>query len=63
MRASDTPTFGRARSSRRASGARLSSFRYPFIRTVCLAQLEMAALFDTSKQNIRLHIKNILAER
>jgi hypothetical protein len=31
--------------------------------TVWLTQLEMAALFDTSKQNISLHIKNILAER
>jgi hypothetical protein len=30
--------------------------------TVWLTQLEMAALFDTSKQNISLHIKNILAE-
>lgn len=30
--------------------------------TVWLNQLEMAALFDTSKQNISLHIKNILAE-
>ncbi len=31
--------------------------------TVWLTQLEMAALFDTSKQNISLHVKNILAER
>jgi hypothetical protein len=31
--------------------------------TVWLTQLEMAALFDTSKQNISLHIKNILADR
>ncbi len=30
--------------------------------TVWLTQLEMATLFDTSKQNISLHIKNILAE-
>lgn len=30
--------------------------------TVWLTQLEMAALFDTSKQNVSLHIKNILAE-
>lgn len=31
--------------------------------TIWLNQLEMATLFDTSKQNISLHIKNILAER
>jgi len=30
--------------------------------TVWLTQLEMAALFDTSKQNISLHIRNILTE-
>ena len=30
--------------------------------TIWLNQLEMATLFDTSKQNISLHIKNILAE-
>lgn len=30
--------------------------------TVWLTQLEMATLFDTSKQNISLHVKNILAE-
>ncbi len=30
--------------------------------TVWLTQLQMATLFDTSKQNISLHIKNILAE-
>lgn len=30
--------------------------------SVWLTQLEMAALFDTSKQNISLHIRNILAE-
>jgi hypothetical protein len=30
--------------------------------SVWLTQLEMATLFDTSKQNISLHIKNILAE-
>lgn len=30
--------------------------------TVWLTQLEMAELFDTSKQNISLHISNILAE-
>lgn len=30
--------------------------------TVWLTQLEMASLFDTSKQNVSLHIKNILAE-
>jgi hypothetical protein len=30
--------------------------------TVWLTQLEMATLFDTSKQNISLHIKNILTE-
>jgi hypothetical protein len=30
--------------------------------TVWLTQLEMATLFDTSKQNISLHIKNVLAE-
>ncbi len=30
--------------------------------TVWLTQLEMATLFDTSKQNISLHINNILAE-
>lgn len=30
--------------------------------SVWLTQLEMAALFDTSKQNISLHIKNVLAE-
>lgn len=30
--------------------------------TVWLTQLEMATLFDTSKQNISLHIKNILDE-
>jgi hypothetical protein len=30
--------------------------------TVWLTQLEMATLFDTSKQNISLHIKNILSE-
>jgi len=30
--------------------------------TVWLTQLEIAALFDTSKQNISLHIKNILEE-
>ena len=31
--------------------------------TVWLSQLEMATLFDTSKQNISLHINNILSER
>jgi len=30
--------------------------------TVWLTQLEMATLFDTSKQNISLHIRNILSE-
>ena len=30
--------------------------------TVWLTQVEMAALFDTSKQNISLHLKNILTE-
>lgn len=30
--------------------------------TVWLTQLEMASLFDTSKQNVSLHIKNIMAE-
>ncbi|MBX3707937.1 MAG: virulence RhuM family protein [Pseudomonadales bacterium] len=30
--------------------------------TVWLTQLEMATLFDTSKQNVSLHIRNILAE-
>lgn len=30
--------------------------------TVWLTQLEMAELFDTSKQNISLHISNILSE-
>jgi hypothetical protein len=30
--------------------------------TVWLTQLEMTILFDTSKQNVSLHIKNILAE-
>lgn len=30
--------------------------------TVWLTQMEMAALFQTSKQNISLHIKNVLAE-
>lgn len=30
--------------------------------SVWLTQLEMAELFQTSKQNISLHIKNILAE-
>jgi hypothetical protein len=30
--------------------------------TVWLTQLEMATLFETSKQNVSLHIKNILAE-
>jgi hypothetical protein len=30
--------------------------------TVWLTQLEMASLFETSKQNVSLHIKNILAE-
>lgn len=30
--------------------------------TVWLTQLEIATLFDTSKQNVSLHIKNILAE-
>lgn len=30
--------------------------------TVWLTQLDMASLFDTSKQNISLHIRNILAE-
>jgi hypothetical protein len=30
--------------------------------TVWLTTLEMASLFDTSKQNVSLHIKNILAE-
>jgi hypothetical protein len=30
--------------------------------TVWLTQMEMAALFDTSKQNISLHIRNILTE-
>jgi hypothetical protein len=30
--------------------------------TVWLTQLEMATLFDTSKQNISLHIKNVLTE-
>lgn len=31
--------------------------------TVWLSQLEMATLFDTSKQNISLHINNILSEK
>lgn len=31
--------------------------------TVWLTQMEMAALFDTTKQNISLHIKNILEEQ
>jgi hypothetical protein len=31
--------------------------------TVWLTQLEIAALFDTTKQNISLHIRNILEER
>ena len=31
--------------------------------TVWLTQLEMAELFQSSKQNISLHIKNVLAER
>jgi hypothetical protein len=31
--------------------------------TVWLTQMELAELFQTSKQNISLHIKNILAER
>ena len=31
--------------------------------TVWLTQLEMAALFDTSKQNVSLHIRNILEAR
>lgn len=31
--------------------------------TVWLTQLEMATLFDTSKQNISLHINNILSEK
>jgi hypothetical protein len=31
--------------------------------TVWLSQMEMAELFQTSKQNISLHIKNVLAER
>ncbi len=30
--------------------------------TVWLNQIEMAELFDTTKQNISLHIKNLLAE-
>jgi hypothetical protein len=30
--------------------------------TVSLSQLAMAALFQTSKQNISLHLKNILKE-
>ena len=30
--------------------------------TVWLSQLEMAELFQTSKQNISLHIKNVFAE-
>jgi hypothetical protein len=30
--------------------------------TVRLTQLEMAELFQTTKQNISLHIRNILAE-
>lgn len=30
--------------------------------TVWLTQLEMAALFDTSKQNVSLHLNNILSE-
>ncbi len=31
--------------------------------TVWLSQLEMAPLFDTSKQNISLHINNIFSEK
>ena len=31
--------------------------------TVWLSQLEMATLFDTSKQNVSLHINNILSEK
>lgn len=31
--------------------------------TVWLTQLEMAELFDTTKQNVSLHLNNILAER
>ncbi len=34
----------------------------PIDGTVWLTQLEMAELFDTSKQNISLHINNLLAE-
>ncbi len=30
--------------------------------TVWITQLELATLFQTSKQNISLHIKNILTE-
>ena len=30
--------------------------------TVWLTQLELAELFQTSKQNISLHVKNVLAE-
>lgn len=35
----------------------------PIDGTVWLTQLEMAELFDTSKQNISLHLNNILSER
>ena len=31
--------------------------------TVWLMQLEMAELFDTSKQNISLHLQNVFADR
>jgi hypothetical protein len=30
--------------------------------TVCLTQLDMAALFDATKQNISLHLKNLLED-
>ncbi len=35
---------------------------HPSDGTVWLTQVEMAALFDTTKQNISLHLKNILGE-
>lgn len=31
-------------------------------QTVCLTQLEIAELFQTSKQNVSLHAKNILED-
>ena len=31
-------------------------------QTVCLTQLEMAELFDATKQNISLHLKNLFEE-